>query len=185
MGAVRQLSLIPRKRQEIEFGGDLSKGKRKSKRPISTKKPMHLILKSSNARGKFALAPSNRQMEALIYKMGRRFGLKMYSVAMNWSHAHFVIRVWDRKSYKKFIRALTGAMVLLLKAPKGFFDLKPYTKIGTWGQQLRNWISYSEKNQMQARGLGLQHFQKRVPKKVSVARPSCGKIIPILDNEAT
>lgn len=153
MGAAKQLSLIPKRREEIEFGGELLKGKRKAKRPLSTKEPMHLILKSSNARGKYALNPSNGKMSALIYRMAFRFNVKIYSVAINWSHAHFIIRVKDRKSYNGFVRALCGAMVLLLKAPKGFFDLKPYTKIGTWGRQLKNWTNYAIKNQMQAAGL--------------------------------
>ncbi len=153
MGAAKQLSLIPKRREEIEFGGAFAKGKRKSKRPISLQRPMHLVLKSTQARGKFALNPSHQKIQNLIFKMAERFHIKIYSVALNWSHAHLVIQVKNRSNYNSFIRALTGAMVLLLRAPKGFFDLKPYTKIGTWGKQLRNWVNYSIKNQLQARGL--------------------------------
>lgn len=156
MGSLRQLSLIPKRREEIEFGGSLLKGKRKSRRPISSKKPMHLILKSQQAKGRFAFNPSNRKIEKLIYRMAHRFGVKLYSVALNWSHAHLVIRVRERKSYNRFIRALTGAMVLLLKAAKGFFDLRPYTKIATWGRQFRRLMIYSDKNQIEAAGLSMR-----------------------------
>lgn len=158
----RQLSLVPRKREDYEYGGSLLVGKRKRKRPVSTKAPMHLVLKSQKAKGKFAFNPSNRKIKNLIFKMGHCFQVRILTVALNWSHIHLVVQVRERKSYVNFIRALTGAMVLLLKAPKGFFDLRPYTKIGTWGRQLRNWFEYSVKNQIEAAGLNLRksRFEK-------------------------
>lgn len=158
---MKQLNLVPRQKSDIEFGGDLSKGKRKSKRPLSTKLPMHLILKSSYAKSKYAFSPSDYRLQNLIYRMGARFNVKIYSVASNWNHIHIILRLKDRKNYNRFIRALSGAMVLMLKAPKGFFDQRPYTKIGTWGRQLKNWMNYSVKNQMQARGFS-QNSKKAV-----------------------
>lgn len=138
-----------------EFGGNLSssKGKRKTARPLTFSKPMHLVLKSAKARGKYAFSPTDHRITRLIQKMGRRFGVKIYSSAQNWSHIHLVIRIKDRNSYRAFIRSLTGAMVLKLKAEKGFFDLTPYTKIASWGRQFRNLKVYTQKNEFQALGL--------------------------------
>jgi hypothetical protein len=140
-----------------EFGGSLSKssGQRKVKRPLVFSKPMHLVLKTSKAKGRYAFSPTDHRMNNLIQKMGRRFGVKVYSVAQNWSHIHLVSRLPNRLAYQRFIRAMTGAMVLRLKASKGFFDLTPYTKVASWGRQFRNLKNYADKNTFQALALTL------------------------------
>lgn len=145
--------MIPKRKSEIEFGGSLLKGKRKSQRPLSTKNPMHLVLKSSNAKGRYAFNPTDQKLKTLIHQMARRFRVRVYSDAINWSHIHLVIRIYQRQDYVKFIRGLSGAMVLKLKAPKGFFEIRPFTKIGSWGRQFQVWREYLVRNQLQARGL--------------------------------
>lgn len=166
---MKQLSLI--KKEKTDFGGSLGKGKRKSKRPLSTKKPMHLIIKSERARGKFAFNPSDQKMKMLIVQMANRFGIRLYTSAFNWSHIHLVIRIDSREQYNSFIRALTGAMVLKLKASKGFFTFKPFTKIGTWGRQFRSWLYYSEKNQLQAWGLSRRPHIPRLKNAIGKSLP--------------
>ncbi len=138
-----------------EFGGNLAtaKGRRKEKRPLVFSKPMHLILKTSKARGRFAFSPTDHRIKNLINRMGRKFGVKVYSTVQNWSHIHLVVRLPSRQAYQRFIRAVTGAMVLKLKASKGFFDLKPYTKVATWGRQFKTLKNYALKNELQAWGL--------------------------------
>ena len=60
---MRQASFSFIKDYRKEFGGSLLEGKRKTKRPLSTKHPLHLILKSSYS-GVFA--PGNISLEKLI-----------------------------------------------------------------------------------------------------------------------
>lgn len=149
--AMKQKELFSEKTSR-EYGGSLSQnsGKRKIARPLAFSKPMHLVIKSSKARGKLAFSPTDQKTKLLIQKMGQRFGVRIYSAAQNWNHIHLVIRVKSRTSYRSFIRALTGAMVLLKKAEKGFFDLMPYTKIASWGRQFENLKNYVYKNELQA-----------------------------------
>lgn len=168
---MKQLSIF--KKEKSDFGGSLSLGKRKSKRPLSTKKPMHLVLKSGKAKGAFAFRPSDQKMKMLVVKMANKFEIKLYTCSLNWSHAHLVIRIPGRRQYNSFIRALTGAMVLKLGAAKGFFTLRPFTKVGTWGRQMRNWLNYSDKNEMQAWGLEWKTVSWRK------ARPPTNKFVPI------
>lgn len=155
ISSMKQLTLFSEKTVR-EFGGGLSKnsGQRKTERPLVFSRPMHLVLKTSKAKGRYAFSPTDHRIKFLIQKMGRRFGVKIYSAAQNWSHIHLVVRLRDRQSYRSFIRALTGAMVLKLKASKGFFDITPYTKIASWGRQFQNLKSYAKKNEFQALGLG-------------------------------
>lgn len=150
---MRQLALIPNRKIALEFGGSRLKGKRKSQRPLSTKRPIHLVLKSGQANGKYALNPTDQRLKDLVHKMARKFGVRLYSSAINWSHIHLVIRIYHRQDYVKFIRALSGAMVLKLKAKKGFFELRPFTKVGSWGRQLHTWKDYLIQNQLEARGM--------------------------------
>lgn len=148
---MKQMKLFSEKTNR-EFGGSLAQnsGKRKAARPLAFSKPMHLVIKSSKAIGRLAFSPRDKKTKLLIQKMGQRFEVKIYSTAQNWSHIHLIIRVKNRASYRSFIRALTGAMVLLKKAEKGFFDLSPYTKIASWGRQFKNLKNYVYKNELQA-----------------------------------
>lgn len=185
----RQLSLIKKEKNEIQCGGEKihtrkdgrpssAIGKRKIRRPIATNRPMHIILKSGHARGRYAMAPSRHDLKHLVQKMGRRFSLQIYGVALNWSHAHIVVRVPSRIEYVRFIRALTGALVLKLRKcaeysrsadrvpmqknllKQKFFDQTLFTKVGTWGTQLKNWMNYLEKNKLQAQGIGYSAIKK-------------------------
>jgi REP element-mobilizing transposase RayT len=148
---MKQLTLF--KKEKTDFGGTLLIGKRKTRRPLDFKSPLHLVLKSENAKGKFALNPTNHKLELTIRKQAARFKVKIYALAINWTHAHLVLRITSRQQYNSFVRAATGAMVLKLRAPKGFFTLRPFTKICTWGRQFRNLQNYTVKNKLEARGL--------------------------------
>ncbi len=81
-----------------EFGGNVSTstGKRKVARPLVFSKPMHLVLKTSKAKGKYAFSPTDYRLKNLIQKMAARFGVKVYSVAQSWNGFFF-----DRKPYTK------------------------------------------------------------------------------------
>ena len=57
-----------------EFGGSLLVGKRKTARPISIKKPMHLILKSTGAS---CFVPGGRRLENLIRSHADKYGIKL------------------------------------------------------------------------------------------------------------
>lgn len=57
-----------------EFGGSLLAGKRKTKRPLSTKHPLHLVLKSSH---KGLFNPGNLNLESLIRTQAKKFGIRI------------------------------------------------------------------------------------------------------------
>jgi REP element-mobilizing transposase RayT len=150
--SMKQLSLF--KNEGSDFGGNLTtKGKRKVRRPLSLRRPMHLVLKSTKAKGTLAFSPTDQKLRRLIHKMATRFGVRIYSQAQNWSHIHLVLRIPSRNSYCAFVRALAGSLVKTRRAGKGFFDLLPFTKLCSWGRQFKNLKNYCAKNEMQAWGL--------------------------------
>lgn len=77
ISSMKQLTLFSEKTVR-EFGGSLSKnsGQRKTERPLVFSRPMHLVLKTSKAKGRYAFSPTDHRIKSLIQKMGRRFGVK-------------------------------------------------------------------------------------------------------------
>jgi len=156
---MRQLGFSFQNDYKKEFGGSLLQGKRKSARPLSTKKPIHLILKCS---GKSVFNPSHRKLENLIRYQANKYGIKIYEIALNWSHVHLLVKLPSREAYVAFIRTITSLIVGVLSKTKGdlskntlkgIFDLRPYTKILSWGKQFQRVVEYVELNTLEALGL--------------------------------
>jgi len=56
----KQLSFLPK--QELQHGGELTRGRRKTARPLDPKRPVHLVLRSSRAKGPWSLLhPKNER----------------------------------------------------------------------------------------------------------------------------
>jgi len=159
---MRQLGFIFQNDYKKEFGGSLLHGKRKSARPLSTKNPIHLILKCS---GKRIFSPIDRKLENLIRHQAHKYGIKIYEIALNWSHVHLLINLPSRDAYVAFIRTVTSLIVSFVSKAQGIvskskgldlksiFDLRPYTKILSWGKQFQTVVEYVELNTLEALGL--------------------------------
>jgi hypothetical protein len=187
---MRQTSFGFRKDYKKEFGGSLLLGKRKSKRPLSTKHPIHLILKADQ---KGVFNPSSQKLNSLIRKTARLFNIQIYDLAVNWSHIHFLIRFKQRNDYVKFIRALSSLLTEFSnisepqcssgRSPiqtaeisdstvqkRKLFTLRPFTRILAWGRDFRNAFSYLSLNQQESFGL----IDRK--KKVNLSKNRGGKV---------
>ena len=136
------------------FGGELLKGQRKSARPLSTSQPVHLILKSEH---KHLFSIRNTSLTYLISKQAEKFGIKIYSSALNFSHIHLVIKIKRREDYVRFIRALTSLMAQAVRRAypelETVFTLRPFTRIVSWGRDYKNILEYMIKNWHEAFGI--------------------------------
>jgi REP element-mobilizing transposase RayT len=164
---MKQVSFAFLRDYKKEFGGSLLQGKRKSARPLSTKHPIHLILKSS---GNSFFNPSHRAIEKAIREHAQKYHIKIYDLALNWSHIHLLVRIASREHYKAFIRTLTAELIRLLsktknKNLKGLFDLRPYTRIVTWGKDFKRAFEYLTLNHLEAWGLIMRSKKKQSEKK--------------------
>ncbi|MGZ6447738.1 MAG: hypothetical protein ACXWRA_06880, partial [Pseudobdellovibrionaceae bacterium] len=63
---------------KLSFGGSSLKGKRKSARPLSSKKPLHLILKSS---GSSFFNPGNRKLEDIFREHAKKHSIKIFALS--------------------------------------------------------------------------------------------------------
>lgn len=129
-----------------EFGGSLILGKRKSRRPLSTKHPIHLVLKST---GSSHFNPGNRRIDKLIRDQAKKYGIKVYDIALSWSHIHMLLKLPSRMAYLSFIRTVTALLVRLVSKKK-IFDLRPYTKVLSWGRQFKKVVEYHTLNTLEA-----------------------------------
>jgi REP element-mobilizing transposase RayT len=154
-----------------EHGGSLFKGKRKEARPLSTKHPIHLTLKST---GNSFFYPSNRALDKLIRNCADKYNIKIYDLALNWSHIHAMILIPTREAYKAFIKTLTSLIVELISKQRGrkltqIFDLLPYTRILSWGREFKKVLEYIIQNQMEALGL----ISRKKKSKTQPAKKTC------------
>ena len=143
-------------------GGEHARGKRKKARPISTKKPIHLTLRSSYAVGGYSFRTKrNREfISALVRSLSRKWGIRIYEFSINSNHLHFAVRALTRKGFQNFLRTLGSQIATFVTgARKGkpfgkrFFDLPAFTRIAHWGKAFERLKAYVIQNVLEASGV--------------------------------
>lgn len=134
-----------------EFGGSLAKGKRKLARPLKTKSPIHLVLKSN----RHDLITYRTHIAARLIRDTQKNAVRIHHHAVNFNHMHLLISFKQREAYKKFIRAFTAAIANLVG--KGMWSFLPYTRIATWGREFRFLLNYVSLNRLEAEGLSIRY----------------------------
>jgi hypothetical protein len=140
-------------------GGASAAGKRKTARPIATKKPMLLTLKSSRARGSWSFHRFEREIDGRMNTLARKFRVRIYRSVNVGNHLHLVVRAASRREFQNFLRVLTQAIAFLVTgARKGnavgkFWDALACSRIVEWGKDWENVKRYLEKNRIEAAGV--------------------------------
>ncbi|MEQ1876774.1 MAG: transposase [Bdellovibrionia bacterium] len=142
------------------FGGSLDKKSHaKTARPISTKHAIHLVLRSSKAKGarSFLYNPHRSNVDRLIRKFCDRYGVKLYMLGFGYNHIHFQIRVTNRFTWKPFIRGLTAAIAMSVTGTaktralkEKFWDNRPWTRVMDWGKAYWAANRYMIMNEMES-----------------------------------
>lgn len=159
----RQLSFFPPHTKF--FGGALLRGRRITQRPLAFRKPIHIVLRSSKAKGRWAFLDyrNKRKIEKWLKTFAKRNAVRLYEVAIVWNHIHLSARFPNRSSYNCFIRSITGTLpkvVLGFQHPtQTFWDYRPFTRILEWGKDFRGTCQYIINNTLEA--LSLRKFQPR------------------------
>jgi REP element-mobilizing transposase RayT len=138
---MKQFKLFKEK-TNLSFGGSELKGRRKSARPLDSKRPTHIILKATNP---YHLLRHRRIVNETIEQCSRKFGVRVYESAVQADHIHLGVKIPSRFLYRAWIRALTSILVRKVVGLK--WHLRPYTKIGSWGRQFNTLIQYIRANQ--------------------------------------
>jgi REP element-mobilizing transposase RayT len=155
------------------YGGDLQttrKGRAQG-RPIATKHTMHLVLRSTKARGEWSFKKSeNENKIAVIFrKFGAKFGVKILSLANVGNHLHVQIKIGNRFTFANFLRAVTGAIAQSVtgrtrwgkaNVKLKFWDRRPFTRVVKSFKAYRILEDYIRINQLE--GVGYTREEARL-----------------------
>ncbi|NUM88785.1 MAG: hypothetical protein HUU37_06255 [Bdellovibrionales bacterium] len=123
------------KRSESAHGGLAAIGRRKAARPISPRKPMHLIFRSSRARGPWSLVRSRNRIRELSFLTARRSSVRIQRLAVLDRHLHLVVRAGSREHMQKFLRVLPQVVMFAVTGarkgnPRGrFWDALVFSRV--------------------------------------------------------
>jgi REP element-mobilizing transposase RayT len=156
---MKQKTLFRSSEYSSEFGGELLRQKRKSRRPLSTKLAMHLVLGADITKSG-SLLKHRDAIDKCFANFATKFDVRIYKKSLVSNHIHVIALFSSRHSYIKFIRALTGALALKLKIK---WRLRPWTRLIKWGRAFQSVIKYVVQNHNEAVGLiAYQPRRKRV-----------------------
>jgi len=144
----------------------MKKAKNRHDRPVTSKYPMHLVLKSSKAKGEFSFrsAKNLKRVRHIVDQHCRRYGVKLHEFSNNFNHLHILAKFPSRPIYVRFIRSLSGALALAvtgasksknLKQILGgkFWDFRPFTRIVIGNRAYRIARDYVILNQLEQLGM--------------------------------
>lgn len=151
----------------LEHGGDVRKGKRKLARPLNAKLPMHIVLRSSRAKGTWSmLRPAlAARIKRTVHTLSRRCDVRVYRYANVGNHVHILGQARSRPAFQSFLRAFAGVTARIVTSarrgrPVGrFWDRLAYTRIVSWGRDFRGVGAYVTQNEQEA--LGRRRHRRR------------------------
>lgn len=174
-----QLSLFGSgERPCLAHGGDVRPRKRKVARPWDSKKPVHVVLRSSLARGPWSLLGPQiaGQIENMARMLACRCGVSLYRYANAGNHIHMLAHAPCRMAFHSFLKAFAGMTARLVTGagkanPVGrFWDSVAYSRIVSWGREFRSVGAYVKKNEEEGLGLRPPRARKR---QARAARTAC------------
>jgi hypothetical protein len=134
---MKQLTLL---KLESKSHGGLLRRKRKGRgaRPLAAKESMHLILKSSKAKGEWSFKRRENafKIKCIFEKFAKKYHVRILSIANVGNHLHLHIQLFYRRGYVPFIRAVTSAIAMAItkrsrwnKIKVKFWDYRPFTRV--------------------------------------------------------
>ncbi len=132
-----------------------------TKRPLHTKKALHVVLKSKKATGAYSF--KNKEHEPLLKELIKRHAklnkIRIYSYSNGGNHLHLLIRTKSRDSYNSFIRTISGLIVRAVTGAKRgqklkgkFWDGRPFSRVVTFGNDFKKVKSYLTKSKLEVIG---------------------------------
>jgi REP element-mobilizing transposase RayT len=173
---IKKESLLPGLKVNIasaSHGGEHSKGKRKTYRPVDPKQALHVVLRSSRAKGELSmLHPRNHQaVHDFTYKTARKLGVKIYQFSNVGNHLHLLLKFPSRLIWKRFLREIAGGIAMLVTGAKkgsalkknenqrGFWDYLAFTRIIKFGRDFENVLEYLVKNLFEGSGIPMKKLR--------------------------
>ncbi len=144
---------------KIKSYGGITKGKRKIARPISTKKWMHLTLKSNKAKGalSFLHAKNFFKVKFIIKNQALKHGVEISDYVNMGNHLHLKVKPHSRKSFQNFLRSTTAMIARSVTGATRnqgfgkFWDGLAFTRVIQSSYELFQLKGYFKANRIQAK----------------------------------
>lgn len=184
---MNQLTFFKSKNSKAH-GGDHSIGRRRSKRVLILKRPMHVTLRSEFAYSGRCLLRHQKMINKVISRAAKRFRISVYEKAICGNHLHLLVRGRTRFEIQNFFRVVAGhiAQNILENLPirenekpkwggasrsrkntcqhpknqRKFWCALIYSRVlSGWGREFRTVKNYIVQNTLEA--IGVIPYQKR------------------------
>jgi REP element-mobilizing transposase RayT len=144
----------------LEHGGIVRKGKRKQKRFLDVKRPIHLVMRSTLARRNWSfIHPRNKGMiHLLLIDTAVRYKIRIYEYVNVGNHIHLVVQGRSREKLQAFFKVFTQRVMFQVTGarkgqPRGrFYDEIIYSRVSEWGSAFVRLIEYMWKNKLESLG---------------------------------
>jgi REP element-mobilizing transposase RayT len=158
-----------RKTIQRAHGGELARGKRKTRRPFDPKQALHVVLRSSRARGTYSMLHPRHcnHIKNLLDRLKKRWDVSVYRYANVGNHVHLLIRAKSRANWQGFIRELSGGIAMIVTGARkgnawgGFWDHLVYTRIVAFGRDFKSVAEYVCKNIWEGFGVPVRKLMSR------------------------
>ncbi|HEY3595879.1 MAG TPA: transposase [Polyangiaceae bacterium] len=133
-------------------GGDERLKRRKVERPVSTRRPMHVTLRSSRAKGAWSLRRHQKAVRETLRVCAARSGVKVYDFANVGTHIHLLVRAKRREQFQSFLRSFAGIVARSVTGARrgralgggAFWSGLAWSRVVAWGPdygRVRRYIS--------------------------------------------
>lgn len=166
-------------KKSFAFGGSGDSKTKKTSNPktaryIDPKGFLHLVLRSTLAKGERSFLMRDRTIRKVLQTQAAATGVTIRSFANAGNHLHLIVSPHSRRSFKRFIRASTGLIARktlgaernspwrkpsrdrsgavltdTARSPTRFWDARPFTRIVTWGRDYSGVKNYLELNRVE------------------------------------
>ena len=120
---------------------------------------MHVIVKSSRAKGRWNMLLHARGIEAEAQRLAQKYQIKIFRFQNVGNHLHLAVQPRSREGFRSFLRVFTQAVAFLVtKTRKGkpigkFWDALAYSRVVEWGRDWLNLARYFDKNYFESKGI--------------------------------
>jgi REP element-mobilizing transposase RayT len=142
-------------KSRISHGG-VMKGRRKVFRPLDRKSRLHIVLKSSHARGTKSFVNNKLKVAALIEAKAKVYGVVIHGCEIMRDHIHLFVSFKSRQMIQSFMKVTAGLIArAITKAAKGkpfgkrFWDGLAFTRIVTGRRDFATMRNYLAKNKIE------------------------------------
>ena len=156
--------------ERTEHGGGIRRHRRKLERPVSTRRPMHVVMSSRRARGPWDLRAHQRAVRDALRTMAQRFDVRIYDFANVGSHLHMLVRARRREAFQNFLRSFAGIVARRVTGarrgrPAGpFFSSLAWSRVVSWGRDYFGVRHYVFRNQIESsQGHGVRRAFEQGP----------------------